>query len=122
MDLQSTVPGLFRNAQSTTEVPEGGVIFSEGDTGSEMYGVVEGQVELRGSAGVLATLGPGDVFGEMALIAKDPRSATAVATAPTVLAVIDRHRFLFMVQETPTFALQIMAVMASRIRTSNLAG
>ena len=119
MDIKSQVPGLFNNAQSTINIEPEGVIFSKGDHGSEMFGIVEGQVELRGESGVVATLGPGEVFGEMALIADDPRSATAVAVTPTKLAVINRHRFMFMVQETPMFALQMMGVMASRIRAAN---
>lgn len=119
MDVESRVPGVFRNAQATVDVTAGGVVFNAGDPGAEMFGIVEGEVELRGPSGVLATLGPGDVFGEMALIAQDPRSATAVATKPTVLAVIDRRRFMFMVQETPMFALQMMSVLADRIRASN---
>jgi CRP-like cAMP-binding protein len=52
----------------------------------------------------------------MALVDSSPRSATAVATTDTVLAVIDRHRFLFLVQETPMFALQVMSAMADRVR------
>ena len=52
----------------------------------------------------------------MAIIDSSPRSATAVATADTVLAVIDKHRFLFLVQETPMFALQVMSSMAERFR------
>ena len=122
MDIKTTVPGLFRNSQSTTALQAGDVIFSAGDQGTEMFGIIEGSVELRVGSAVLAKLGPGEVFGEMALIAKEPRSATAVATSPTTLAAVDRHRFLFLVQETPMFALQIMSVMADRIRGQNSAG
>ena len=108
--------GLFRNAKTTRAVPAGTVIFEEGDEGKEMFGIVEGGVELRGESGVIRTLGPHDVFGEMAIVDPSPRSATAVATTDTVLACIDRHRFLFLVQETPMFALQVMSVMADRLR------
>jgi CRP-like cAMP-binding protein len=45
-----------------------------------------------------------------------PRSATAVAVSETTLATVDRHRFLFLVQETPMFALEVMSVMADRLR------
>lgn len=116
MEKQSKVPGVFRNAKSTRVVPAGTVIFDAGDTATEMYGVIDGAVELRGTRGVLRTLGPEDVFGEMALVDGSPRSASAVATADTELAVIDRHSFLFLVQETPMFALQVMSVLADRIR------
>ena len=111
------VIGLFRNAQETIRVAAGEVIFSEGDPGNEMYGIIEGQVELRTSKRSIAALGPDEVFGEMALIDAAPRMATAVATTDTVLAMIDKHRFLFLVQETPMFALQVMSSMADRSRT-----
>jgi CRP/FNR family cyclic AMP-dependent transcriptional regulator len=111
-----TVTGLFRNAQDTVKVPAGEVVFRAGDPGAEMYGIVEGGIELRTSSRLVATLGVDDVFGEMALVDASPRMATATATSDTVLAVIDRHRFLFLVHETPTFALQVMSTMAERFR------
>jgi CRP-like cAMP-binding protein len=110
------VTGLFNNAQRTVDVPADTAVFKEGDTGDEMYGIVEGEVELRIADRVIRTLGVDDVFGEMALVDNTTRSATAVATTDSVLAVIDRHRFLFLVQETPMFALQVMSSMADRFR------
>jgi CRP/FNR family transcriptional regulator, cyclic AMP receptor protein len=113
------VTGLFSNAQRTIEVPAGSVVFDEGEAGSEMFGVVEGEIELRANDTVIRTLGVDDVFGEMALIDSSPRSATAVATVDSKLAVIDQHRFLFLVQETPMFALQVMSAMAERLRADD---
>ena len=113
---KTTVWGLFSNAKETRQVGAGTVIFAEGDTGIEMFGVVDGEVELRGAGGLLQRLGPKEVFGEMALVDDSPRSATAVAVTDSTLATIDRHRFLFLVQETPTFALDVMSVMADRLR------
>jgi len=110
------VTGLFRNAQETVQIPADGIIFKEGDAGSEMYGVVAGKVELRVNGRVVRTLEADDVFGEMAIVDSSPRSATAVAIEDTELAVINRHRFLFLVHETPTFALQVMSAMGERIR------
>ena len=110
------VTGLFNNAQSTINVPAGGVVFQEGDTGEDMYGVIEGEIELRQDDRVIRTVGADDVFGEMAIIDSVPRSATAIAATDSVLAVINRHRFLFLVQETPMFALQVMSAMAERFR------
>jgi len=115
-EAQVKVLGLFTNAQSVVSVPAGAVVFQEGDPGNEMYGIVEGEVELRTTDRVIAKLGADDVFGEMALIDRAPRSATAVATTDAVLAVIDEHRFLFLVQETPMFALSVMSAMADRFR------
>ena len=111
-----SVRGVFQNATSTMSVPSGSTVFAEGDAGDEMYGIISGSVELRNAHGVVAELGADDVFGEMALVDSSPRMATAVATANTELAVIDRRRFLFLVTETPTFALQVMSAMADRLR------
>jgi CRP-like cAMP-binding protein len=116
MAEKSTVWGLFQNATDTRKVSQGTAIFTEGDPGAEMYGIVDGEVELRGTGGLLRRLGPREVFGEMALVDDAPRSATAVAVADTTLAVVDRRRFLFLVQETPMFALEVMSVMAERLR------
>jgi CRP/FNR family cyclic AMP-dependent transcriptional regulator len=110
------VTGLFRNAKDTRTVPAGTVIFQQGDPGAEMYGIVSGEVELRTDDDLIAKLGPDDVFGEMALIDSSNRMATAVAGSETVLAVIDRRHFLFLVHETPMFALQVMSAMADRLR------
>lgn len=113
------VPGLFYNAKTFKDVPAGTVIFEEGTSGTEMFGVVDGEVEVRLPNGAVRTLGPDDTFGEMAIIDSSPRSGTAVAVTDTKLAIIDRNMFLFLVQETPTFALQVMSSMASRIRAAD---
>jgi CRP/FNR family transcriptional regulator, cyclic AMP receptor protein len=112
------VTGLFRNAQETRRIPAGGVVFREGDHGEEMFGIVEGQIELHTTERVVAVLGADDVFGEMALVDSSPRMATAVARSDSVLAVLNRHRFLFLVQETPMFALSVMSAMADRFRSN----
>jgi CRP/FNR family transcriptional regulator, cyclic AMP receptor protein len=113
------IPGVFYNAKSFRDVPAGTVIFEEGASGVEMFGVVEGEVEVRLPNGAVHRLGPDDTFGEMAIVDASPRSATAVAVTDTKLAVIDRHRFLSLVQETPMFALQVMSSMAERLRAAN---
>jgi len=97
----------------------GEVIFRTFDMGAEMYVVLEGEVELTIGSNVVETLGPGEPFGEMALIDQAPRVATATAKTACKLAVIPEKRFLFMVQTAPHFALQIMKVMADRLRAMN---
>ena len=97
----------------------GEVIFREYDMGAEMYVVLEGQVDLRIGDTIVETLGPGEPFGEMALIDQAPRTATATARSACKLAVIPEKRFLFMVQTTPHFALRLMKVMADRLWKMN---
>jgi CRP-like cAMP-binding protein len=58
----------------------------------------------------------GGVFGEMALVEERPRIASAIVTADAKLVRIDRNRFMFLVQQNPFFALQLMTVMAERLR------
>ncbi len=111
------IHGVFTNAKEVRSFSAGETIFRAGETGAEMYGIVEGEVELQGGHGIIAKLSVDDVFGEMALVDASPRMATAVAATDSVLAVIDRRLFLFLIHETPTFALQVMSAMADRLRS-----
>src|SRR5947209_2126367 len=116
MGLDMALFGLDANPR----VCEAGeTIFREFDMGAEMYVVIEGNVELSIDGRVIEVLGPGEPFGEMALIDQAPRVATAVAKSRCKLAVIQENRFLFMVAQQPSFALQIMKVMADRLRRMN---
>ena len=110
---------MFADESYPREFEAGETIFQTYDMGAEMYVVLEGEVELTIDGKTLETLGPGEPFGEMALIDQSPRTATAIAKTACKLAVVPEKRFLFMVQTTPQFALQIMKVMADRLRTMN---
>lgn len=112
-----TVQGVFASAKEHRALETGDVVFAAGDTGAQMFGVVSGVVELRDGDEVVTSLAPGDTFGELAIISKAPRSLTAVAVEPTTVAVIDERTFVFLVHETPTFALQVMRSLAARIRS-----
>ena len=110
---------VFATEENPRICEAGETIFQVYDMGSEMYVVIEGEVELRIGDNIVETLGAGEPFGEMALIDQAPRTATAVAKTACKLAVIPEKRFLFMVAQTPHFALQIMKVMADRLRKMN---
>jgi CRP-like cAMP-binding protein len=110
---------LFATESEPRTVEAGEVIFRAFDMGAEMFVVLEGEVELTVGDTVVETLGPGEPFGEMALIDQSPRVATAIAKSGGKLAVIPERRFLFMIQTAPHFALQIMKVMADRLRKMN---
>ena len=111
-----TVKGLFAAATNVRELALGDVVFREGDTGAEMYGVISGSVQLQHRGQVLAVIGPDGTFGELAIIDHAPRSLDAVVAEPTSIAVIDERTFLYLVHETPTFALSVMRSLTSRIR------
>ena len=110
---------MFAAEENPRVCEAGEKIFETYDMGAEMYVVLEGEVEISIGSQVMETLGLGEPFGEMALIDQAPRTATAVAKTLCKLAVIPERRFLFMVQQTPHFALQIMKVMADRLRKMN---
>ena len=110
------IRAVFINANEQREVAAGEPVFTEGDVGTEMFGLIAGTVELRKGEHTLGVLEPGDTFGELALVDDSPRSLTAVATEASVLAVIDDKAFTYLVHETPMFALQVMRSMAQRIR------
>jgi CRP/FNR family transcriptional regulator, cyclic AMP receptor protein len=120
VDLRETarmpMDGLFLNAKDRRDLNPGEVFFSAGDTGDEMFGVVSGLIELRRDDQVLDRVRPGGTFGEMAIIDHAPRALTAVAVERSEIAVITRSMFLFLVTETPMFAIQVMQSLASRIR------
>ena len=83
---------------------KGEVIFSEGDKGDERDGKI------------VETLSPGGIFGEMALIDGSPRAATARAKTACEVAPITEKSFLFLVHETPFFAIAVMRALAERLR------
>lgn len=110
---------LFKNSDSTQNFPAGAIIFSEGDDpGGLMYVVVEGQVDILVQGERIDTLGPGISLGEVGLVDKGPRTATAVARSDCRLEPIDARRFQFMVQQTPYFALEMLEILALRLRRS----
>jgi CRP-like cAMP-binding protein len=96
-----------------------GVVFVKGDSGEFAYLVRSGSVEIRGAGNALEVVGPGGLFGEMALIDGGPRSASAVALGPTELVVIDKPSFDRLLREVPGFAVAVMRLMVRRLRASN---
>src|SRR5215475_3821962 len=105
-------------------VKAGDVIFREGDAADEMYVIKTGTVEIRVGNRVLEKLGENTIFGEMALIDSSRRSADAVAVTDATIIPVTEKQFLWMVSQTPFFALRVMRVpgtTASYGKHSNLA-
>ena len=107
---------LFRNSEFFIPFKAGDTVFKEGESGDQMYVVLEGEVDIIVHDKVLETVGVDNFLGEMALIDARPRSATAVAKTDCKLAPINQNRFKFLVQQTPHFALHLMQGMAKRLR------
>ena len=110
---------IFKNSPDAIEVKPGDVLFHEGDVGDVMFAIVEGEVELTRADRVIDAIGAGGILGEMALIDTGPRSATATVTIAGRIVRVDQRHFVFLVHEHPTFALQVMKVMAERLRRAN---
>jgi CRP-like cAMP-binding protein len=99
----------------------GETIFKEGDAASEFYVIKSGEVEIRLGNRLLDSLQANEIFGEMALIDSAPRSATAIAKTDAALVPISKKHFLTLVSRAPTFALDVMGVLARRLRSTNYA-
>jgi CRP/FNR family transcriptional regulator, cyclic AMP receptor protein len=107
---------LFRHAEKWLGFEPGKTVFNEGEPGDCMYVVVEGEIEIISGGKVLEVAGPGSTVGELALIDHGPRSASAIARTNARLVPLDAKQFQLMVQQTPFFALQVMSIMAERLR------
>ena len=102
----------------------GETIFEEGKSGDLMYVIVEGEVEIRKRTSrtatkTLAVFHAGDIFGEMALIEKKPRSATAITTRQSKLLAMNDNLLEAMIESNPDFARKMIRMLAERLRKSN---
>jgi CRP-like cAMP-binding protein len=98
------------------EVDRGTVLTKEGMPGRECFVVSEGRATAKLRGKKLAAYGSGDVFGEMALLDNEPRSATITADSDMVLFVVDSRSFWGLCEEAPTVTRKIMKNLAQRIR------
>jgi CRP-like cAMP-binding protein len=100
------------------DVAAGDVIFTAGEPGDCMFGLLEGTVELswNGNAGQ-ETIHAGDVFGAGALVTSEHRRyGSATAVTPCRVLVMNREKFLFAVQESPMFAIELLSSIDQRLR------
>ncbi len=107
---------ILQNSTDAVDYKAGQVVFNQGDEADQMYVVVDGAIDITVGGVLVGTAERGEAFGEMALIDQSRRSGTAVAKTDSRIVPVDRRRFLFMVTETPNFALQLMATLAERLR------
>jgi ABC-type multidrug transport system ATPase subunit/CRP-like cAMP-binding protein/ABC-type multidrug transport system permease subunit len=114
--IASSVEIVRREADAT--------IFREGDPGAEMYIVAAGQVRIASDADtekvVFAHLGPGDFFGEMALVTGAPRSAAAIAATDVELWTLTKDRFDDIQKTHPAISTEIMRILGERVRRGNV--
>jgi len=102
----------------------GDILFHEGDQGDRLYVIAEGKIKLGrrspdGRENLLAILGPGEMFGELALFDPGPRTATATAVAETQILALDNEQFTTFLEARPGVAANLLAALARRLRRTN---
>jgi CRP/FNR family transcriptional regulator, cyclic AMP receptor protein len=102
-------------------LPEGQVVFAQGDPGDVMYVVIDGEVDILLDGKLIETVRSGGVVGEVALIDSGPRSATAISRTRCLLSPVDERRFIDLICREPEFALTVMRVLARRLRRMDVA-
>jgi CRP-like cAMP-binding protein len=99
------------------DVPAGQRVVKEGDPGREFYVILAGAAEATSGPSVIARLGSGDFFGEMALLDGGPRSATVTTTEETDLLVLTRGSFMaLLTEDAPSVAPKMLSVLGARLR------
>jgi CRP/FNR family cyclic AMP-dependent transcriptional regulator len=104
----------------------GSIIFNKGDDGSAMMAVLAGRVRIgitspEGKEVTLNVIGPGEIFGEIALLDGKPRSAAAVATEDSTLMVIERRHFLPFLLRHDSLVERLLVVLCDRLRQTSMA-
>ena len=114
---------LCRYAKHAT-LKRGASLFSRGDPGISLYAVISGTVKMSisspdGRNAILNIIGPGEIFGEMALLDGGVRSADAIANSNCELFVIDRREFIPFVKSQPTLAMRFIVLLCERLRRTS---
>ncbi len=100
-------------------VAAGTTIVREGDVGNEFFVIVDGKASVNRQGRIIATLGPGSGFGELALLEDAPRNATVVADTDMELVVVGQGEFEVLLDELPGFARKMLAGTAHRLREAD---
>lgn len=117
--VKTYLEALAELDEAPLRLEPGQVIFSAGERGREMFIVRAGIVELKIGDQVVETVEQGGIFGEMALVDPAPRSATAVAGPSCSLVLVDERSFNDLLRRVPGLGLEVMRVMARRLRRAN---
>lgn len=120
-DLGAEAIGRIAALCHTLQLGEGEVLFQKGDEGDAFYGIRRGQIRIETGAAdgtrlTLNFLGSGDLFGEVAVLDGEPRTADATAAAPSELFVLRRDDFLAFLEREPRVAIRLIGLLCQRIR------
>ena len=123
-DLSDSDLALIGDLAIEKPVPKGTVIFTEGQEGDSLYLIASGRVKVfigdeDGREIILKILGPGDFFGEMALIDKQPRSASVTTLESSTFRILSHHAFEICIEKAPRIAAIVMQALAKRLRDAD---
>jgi CRP-like cAMP-binding protein len=99
------------------EVPAGETLFSQGEIAREFYVLLQGAARVERGVETIRTLGPGDFFGEIALVTRSRRTATVTATEPSRLVVYDEPAFRQLLERNQAFSSRIWRAAADRLES-----
>ncbi|MHB8262260.1 MAG: cyclic nucleotide-binding domain-containing protein [Acidimicrobiales bacterium] len=114
--------GQLRTIRKVIEevvVPDGKVLCKEGTTGREFFFIVEGYANVLRNGKRVAKLGPGQYFGELSMLDRQPRSATVISSSNMELLVLEYRKFHGLLADMPVLATKLLAIMASRLREAD---
>ncbi|MEY2478659.1 MAG: hypothetical protein QOG87_3974 [Actinomycetota bacterium] len=106
-------------ASDEVKVGAGKTIVEEGQTGHEFFLILDGTATVQRNGRKVATLGPGDYFGELALLDRGPRNATVKADTDMEVLVLGQREFSGVLDEVPTIAHKLLSSMATRLREAD---
>jgi CRP-like cAMP-binding protein len=98
------------------DVPAGRVLMREGDIGREFYVVIDGEIDFERDGEHIRTMGPGEFFGDIALITERPRTATVTTKTASRLLVLAHREFHSLLDRFPAIRMAILESVALRLR------
>jgi CRP/FNR family cyclic AMP-dependent transcriptional regulator len=110
---------LIGKASDEVSVSAGKEVVTEGQVGHEFFLILDGKAAVKRKGRKVATFGPGDYFGEIALLDKGVRSATVVTETPATLLVLGQREFSGVLDEVPALAHKLLTNMAARLRDAD---
>jgi len=110
---------IFSHNTARIRIQAGEALFREGDVGNQMFVLETGTADVLVHGRIVETLEHGSIVGEMGLVSPGPHSASVIARTDCEFVAVDEKRFQFLVQQTPYFAIQVMRMMAERLRATN---
>ena len=109
----------IKRALEEITVPPGRILCEQGTIGREFFLIVSGEASVRRNGRKIATLGPGQYFGELALLDRRPRSATVASETDMNLLVLGQRQFNGVLDSVPALSRKMLAAMATRLREAD---